>query len=146
MVSCSSQCFGSPYMLRYPYFLFLKSISSLTFYSLVELRLNLMAIVIESRSQGNPSNGNLGPFPSMEVLVPLIWLHCHFLHLPYVKLQVWLFSTSLVMNVQTCSQLIPPPEQHQLLVDPQVDPFPSSPIVSSFLSSYSPCESVYASN
>lgn len=47
------------------------------------------------------------------------------------------------LNVQTASQLSSPPlEQHQPHVDPKVDPFPSSPIVSSSLSSSSPGESL----
>lgn len=48
-----------------------------------------------------------------------------------IVLPVWLFSTSLVMNVQITLQPSSPHEQHQ----PQFHPLLSSPNVSSSLSS-----------
>jgi hypothetical protein len=49
---------------------------------------------------------------------------------------------SMVLNAPVASQEISPPQEHQ----PLVDPFPSSPIVSSSLSSSSPGEILDASN
>ena len=56
-----------------------------------------------------------------------------------VGLSVWLFSTSIVLNVSATVQLVPPPEQHH--VDSKVDLSPSLP-VSASSSSTSPGESM----
>ena len=60
-----------------------------------------------------------------------------------VGLPVWLFSTSVVPNVSTTVQSVPPPGQHH--VDSKVDLSPSSP-VSASSSSTSPGESMNSSN
>ena len=60
-----------------------------------------------------------------------------------VGLPVWLFSTSLVPNVITTGQEVPPLEQHH--VESKVDLSPSS-LVSTSSSSTSPGESLDSSN
>ena len=60
-----------------------------------------------------------------------------------VGLPVWLFSTSVVLNVSATVQSVPPPEQHH--VDSKVDLSPSSP-VSASSSSTLPGESLDSSN
>jgi len=67
-----------------------------------------MATVPESTNQGNPSYGNLGPFPYFgNIGSP----YMETLSLPRftIGLPVWLFSTSLVPNVQTSPQPSSPP-------------------------------------
>jgi len=76
-----------------------------------------MEIVLGSTNQGNTSDGNLGPFPSfgnisapyMEMLSILGFT---------IGFLVWLFSTPMVLNVQTAYQLVSPPlGPYQSLVD-----------------------------
>lgn len=102
----------------------------------------MMATFLEFTIPGIPSDGNPGHFhPFGNVGAPYMptW------SLPglTVRLLVWLLSTSLVPNVVTTSQSIPPPEQHH--VDPKVDLSPSSP-VSTSSSSTSTGESLDSSN
>ena len=96
----------------------------------------------ESTSQGNPYDGNPGPIPSFgNIGAP----YMETLSLPIFTIAfiVWLFSTPMVPNVETSSQLGSPPlEQHQPCVDPKVDPLYSSPIVYSSLSSSSSGENI----
>jgi len=105
-----------------------------------------MATVPESANQGKPSNRNLGPFPPFwNIGAP----YMETLSLPRftIGFPVWLFSTSLVPNVQTTSQPIsPPPKQYQPQDDPKIDPLPSSPLWSSSSSSCSYGESCKVSN
>jgi len=105
-----------------------------------------MATVMDSTNQGNPSTGNPGPFPSfVNFAAPCMAI----VSLPTftIGFPICLFSTPMVPNVQIASQLSSPPlEQHQTHVYPKVDPFPSSPIVSSSLSSYLRGESLYSSS
>jgi len=90
-----------------------------------------MATVPESTNQGNPSDGNLGPFPSFRNIgAPYMAT----LSLPRfnIGLRVWLFLTPMVPNVQTSYQRgSPPHELYQSPVDPNVDAFPSSLVWSS---------------
>ena len=88
-------------------------------------------------SEGNPGHfppfGNVGaPYMATLSLPGLT-----------VGLPVWLFSTSVVSNVSTTVQSVPPTEQHH--VDSKVDLSPSSP-VSASSSSTSPGESLDSSN
>ena len=105
-----------------------------------------MEIVSESTSQGNPSNGNPSPFPPFgNISGP--YMETFSISIFTIGFLVWLFSTPMVLNVQTASQLISPPrEERQPHVDPKVEPFPSSPMVSSPLSPSSPGESIDSSN
>lgn len=90
--------------------------------------------------------GILVIFLHLEILVILIWQHYPFSKFT-IGFLVWLFSTHMVLNVQTSSQPSSPSlEQHQPQVDPKVDPFPSSIIVSSSFYSSSHRESVDSSN
>ena len=101
-----------------------------------------MAAFPEFTNQGIPSDGNPGPFPPFgNVGAPYMAT----LSLPglTVGLPVWLFSTSVVPNVSTTVQSVPPPEQHH--VDSKVDLSPSLPISASS-SSTSPGESLDLSN
>jgi len=101
-----------------------------------------MATFLESTSQGFPSDGNLGPFPSFgNAGAPYMGM----LSLPRLSigLPIWLFSTSMVPSVPTPIQTSPLFEScHD---DSKVDPSPSSPI-SSPSSSTSPGESFKSSN
>lgn len=64
-----------------------------------------------------------------------------------IGLLVWLFSTSLVQNVVISLQSSTPPTgQNQPPFDPNVDPLPSSSVISSSPSSSSPSESIGTSN
>jgi len=58
-----------------------------------------------------------------------------------IDFAVWLFSTSLAPQLN-----IPPTRKNQPLVDPKVDPLPSSLVVSSSPSSSLPGESINTSN
>jgi len=99
----------------------------------------------EFTSQGNPFNGNPIPFPSFGNIGAPYMATVALLGLT-IDLLVWLFSTLVILSVQTIFQpSSPPPEQHQPHVDPKVDPFPSSPI-SSPRSSSSPGENLDSSN
>jgi len=96
-----------------------------------------MATFLEFTNQGIPFEGNPGPFPAFgNVGAPYMAT----LSLPglTVGLPVWLFSTSVLLNVPTTGQSIPPLEQHH--VDSKVDLSPSS-LVSSSSSSTSLGES-----
>ena len=77
-----------------------------------------MEIFPESLSQGNHSDGNLSPFPSFgNNGAPYMAM----LSLPglTIGLSIWLFSTSMILSVQTTFQLSShPPKQHQPHVDP----------------------------
>ena len=91
---------------------------------------------------GIPSDGNLGHFaPFGNVGAPYMAT----LSLPglTVGLPVWLFSTSLVLDVSPSSQSILPPDQHH--VDSKLDLSPSTPISTSS-SSTSPGESLDSSS
>jgi len=105
-----------------------------------------METIPKSTNQINPSNENRSPFPPFGN----IFAYCMAtLSLPRftIGLPVWLFSTSLVPNVQIDSQpSSPPSEQYQPQVDTKVDPLPSSHFVSSYLSSSSHGESIDYSN
>jgi len=60
---------------------------------------------------------------------------------------VWFFMTTMVLKVQTNPQPIsPPPITFQPQIHPKVVAFPSSLVVSSSLSSYSPGEILDSSN
>jgi hypothetical protein len=59
-----------------------------------------------------------------------------------IGLLVWFFSTQVIPNDPCSLNEIPPPQEHQ----PHVDPFPSSPVAYSSLSSSSPGESLNTSN
>src|SRR6202034_3321436 len=90
----------------------------------------------------SPPDGNPGQFPPLgNVGAPYMAT----LSLPglTVGFPVWLFSTSMVSNVSTTGQSVPPPEQHH--VDSKVDLSPSSPVSSSSPST-SPDESLDSSN
>jgi hypothetical protein len=52
------------------------------------------------------------------------------------------FSTPMIPNSPGSLNAIPPPQEDQ----PRIDPFPSSPIMSSSLYSSSPGESINSSN
>ena len=95
-----------------------------------------MATFSEFTNQGIPSEGNHGPFPTFgNVGAP----YMETLSLPGLttSLHIWLFSTSVVLNIQTASQpSSPPPEPCQTHVDPKVDPSPSLPISSPCYSSF----------
>ena len=76
----------------------------------------MMEIFIESSSQGNLYDGNPSPFPSFgHIGAPYV----DTLSLPrfMISLLIWMFSTSLVSNVQTTPQLSPPHNKRE----PQVD-------------------------
>jgi len=101
-----------------------------------------MATFPEFTNPGIPSDGNLVHFPPFgNVGTPYI----ETLSLPglTVGFPVWLFSTSLVPNVSTTSQSVPPPEKHH--VDSKVDLSPSSPVSMSSSSNF-PGESLDSSN
>jgi len=101
-----------------------------------------MATFLEFTNPGIPYDGNPGHFPPFgNVGAPYMAM----LSPPglIVGLPVWLFSTSLVPNVITIGQSVPPPEQHH--VDSKVNLSPSSP-VSTSSSSSSPGESLDSSN
>ena len=96
----------------------------------------------EFTNQGIPSEGNPGHFPPFgNVGAP--YMATFSLPGLTVGLPVWLFSTSVVPNVSTTVQSVPPPEQPH--VDSKVDLSPSSP-VSASSSSTSPGESLNSSN
>lgn len=114
--------------------------------SLVDLRLRLIIIVHESTNQGNPSDGNLSPFPSFGN-IGAHYIATLSLLVFTIGFIVWFSSTSLVLSVQTTSQPSSHPlEQNQPQIDPKLDPLPSLPIVSSSLPSSSPGESLDSSN
>lgn len=96
----------------------------------------------ESTSQGFPSEGNLGPFPSFgNVGVPYMVT----LSLPRlaIGLPVWFFFTLVIPSVPSPAPPSPSFEPHH--DDSKVDPSPSSPI-SSPSSSTSLGESFKSSN
>ena len=101
--------------------------------SLVDLRLKHMATNLKSTDQRIPFDGNPSPFPPFgNIGAPYMGT----LSLPgfTIGLPVWLFSTSLVQNVMISLQSSTPPTgQNQPPVNPKVDPFPSSSVVSSSL-------------
>ena len=114
--------------------------------SLVDLRLKHMATNSETTIQGIPFDGTPSPFPLFGNIGAPYMATCSFLGFT-IGLPVWLFSTSLVKNVMISPQLSTPPTgQNQPLVDPKVDPLPSSLVVSSSPSSSSPGESIGTSN
>ena len=91
-----------------------------------------MATFLEFTNQGIPSDGNLGHFPPFgNVGAPYMAT----LSLPglTVGLHVWLFSTSVVLNVPATVQSVPPPERYH--VNSKVDLSPSPPVPSSSSSS-----------
>jgi len=101
-----------------------------------------MATFPEFTNPGILSDRNLDHFPPLgNVGAPYMAI----LSLPglTIGLHVWLFSTSLVPNVLTTGQSVPPPKQHH--VDSKVDLSPSSP-VSTSSSSTSLGESLDSSN
>ena len=101
-----------------------------------------MAPFPESTNPGIPSDRNPGHFPPFgNIGAPYMAM----LSLPglTVGLPVWLFSTSVVPNVSSTTQSVPPLEQHH--VDSKVDLSPSFP-VSTSSSSTSPGESLDSSN
>jgi hypothetical protein len=59
-----------------------------------------------------------------------------------VRLPIWLFSTLMVPNSPVATQESSPHQENQ----PHIDPFPSSPVTSSSLSSSSPGEIIDPSN
>jgi hypothetical protein len=101
-----------------------------------------METFLEFTSQGFPSDGNPGPFPSSgNVGTPYLAM-LSLLGLT-IGLPIWLFSISVVLSVPTSVHPSPSPEKHH--VDSNVDLSPSSPI-SSHSSSTSPGESLKSSN
>ena len=83
-----------------------------------------MAAFSEFTNQGIPSEGNPGHFPPFGNVGAPYMVTLSLLGLT-VGLPVWLFSTSVVPNVPTIVQSVPPPEQHH--VDSKVGLSPSSP-------------------
>jgi len=114
--------------------------------SLVDLRLKHIAKNPESIDQGIPFDGNPSPFPpSGNIGAP--YMATFSLPRFTIGLLVWLFSTSLVHNVVISLQSSTPPiGQNQPPVDPNVDPLPSSSVVSSSPSSSFLGESIGTSN
>jgi hypothetical protein len=100
-----------------------------------------METIPGTTNQGTPFHGEPFVFPCFGNVGPP---YIATLSLPgfTIGLPVWLFSTPVIPNSLGASNASPPPQEHQ----PHVDPFPSSPIVSSSLSSSSPGESLDASN
>ena len=101
-----------------------------------------METFLESTSQGFPSDGNPGPFPSFgNVGAPYMAT----LSLPglTIGLPVWFFSTLVVSSVPNPAPPSPSFESHHN--DSKVDPLPSPPI-SSPSSSTSLGESLKYSN
>lgn len=109
---------------------------------LVYLRLRLMETILESTNKRNPSDENPGPFPSFGNIGAS---YMATLSLPgfTIGLPVWLISTPMVLNVQTAPQPRSPPLEQ---VHPNIDPFPSSVIISSSFSFFSHGESLDSSN
>lgn len=105
-----------------------------------------MATNLKSTDQGISFDGNPSPFPPFgNIGAPFMATFS----LPRftIGLLVWLFSTSLVQNVVISPQSSTLPiGKNQPLVDPKVDPLPSSLVVSSSPSSSSPGKSVGTSN
>ena len=97
---------------------------------------------MESTNQGIPLEGNPSPFTSWGNIGAPHMATLSLLGLT-IGLPVWLFSTSVVSNVSTTGQSVPPPEQHHS--DSKVDLSPSS-LVSTSLSSTSPSDSLDSSN
>jgi hypothetical protein len=79
-----------------------------------------------------PSFGNIGPPYIATLSLPRFT----------IGLPVWLFSTTMIPNAPSALYAISPPQEHQ----PHVDPFPSSTIGSSSLSSSSPGERINSSH
>ena len=105
-----------------------------------------MATNLESIDQGIPFDGNPSPFPTFGNIDAPYIATLYLLGLT-IGLPVWLFSTSLVQNVVISLQSsTPPTRQNQPPIDPNVDPLPSSSVVSSSPSSSSPGESISTSN
>lgn len=77
-----------------------------------------METIPKSTNQGNPSDGNHVPFPSIgNIGAPYMAT----LSLPgfTIGFPIWWFLTPFILNVQTTSQpSSPPPEQYQPKVDP----------------------------
>ena len=105
-----------------------------------------MATNLESIDQGIPFDGNPSPFPPFgNIGAP--YMATLSLSRLTIGFLVWLFSTSLVQNIVISPQSsTPPTRKNQPLVDPKVDPLPSSSVVSSSPSSSSPGESIGTSN
>ena len=107
-----------------------------------------MATIPEFTNQGTPLNENPSTFPCFGNVVPP-YMATFSLPRFTIVLPIWLFSTSLASN----TPIVPPqpdaspqhrsPSQHH---QPHVDPLPSSPNMSSFLSSSSLGKSLDASN
>ena len=104
-----------------------------------------MEITLESTDQGIPFDGNPSPFPPFRNIGAPYMATLSLLRFT-IGLQVWLFSTSLVKNVVISPQSSTPTRKNQPLADHKVDPLPSSSVVSSSSSSYSPGESIGTSN
>ena len=107
-----------------------------------------METVFEFTNRGTPLNDNPSPFPCFGNVGPP---YMATLSLPRftIGLPIWLFSTSLGSNTQifppkpdASPQLGSPSQHHQ----PHADPLPSSPNMSSSLSSSSLGKSFDASN
>jgi hypothetical protein len=100
-----------------------------------------METVLEPANQGTPLHGDPHPFPCFGNIGPP---YIATLSLPRftIGLPIWLFSTLVIPNALGASNAIPPPQEHQ----PLVDPFPSLPVGYSSLSSSMPGESRDASN
>ena len=99
-----------------------------------------METISKSTDQGIPFDGNPSPFPPFgNIGAPYMAT----LSLPRLNIgfPVWLFSNSLApqINIPTTGQNKPP-------VDRKVDPLPSSSVVSSSPSSFSPSESIGTRN
>ena len=101
-----------------------------------------METFLEFSNQGVPSERTPSPFPPFgNVGAPYMAT----LSLPglTVGLPIWLFSTSVAMNVSATVQSVPPPEQHH--VYSKVDLSRSSPVSASSSSTF-PGESLDSSN
>ena len=96
----------------------------------------------ESTSQGFPSDGNPGPFPSFRNAGTTYMAMLSLTGLT-IGLHVWLFSTLVVPSIPNPLQMSPSFESHH--DDSKVDPLPSSPI-SSPSASTPPGESFESTN
>lgn len=100
-----------------------------------------MATTPKVSNQGNPFHGDPYTFPCFRNVGPpyiATLSHPRFI----MGLSIWFFSTLMVSNSPDALSVSPPPQKNQ----PHVDPFPSSPIDTSSLSSSLSSESLDPSN
>lgn len=100
---CNWQWLGNPFIPSDPYYYYYFFDWILTFYSLVNLTLSLMAIVLESPSQRNPSNKNPGSFPlwkywcSFYGYVVPSWIHDRFTSMVFFQ-PPWFLMSKMLHN------------------------------------------------